>query len=426
MVFLESDIPIFMIQSTNRFLLIFWVWILAAGYAKAQQLGVTPERSGYFSTAPIAQSPRLKWKVKTGNRIFASPVGYQDRLFVGSCDSLLYALAKTDGHTLWTFKAGGEIRSSVAVEEGKVYFSATDGRFYAVNAADGKLQWTFETGGERFHDTWDYHQSSPAVHQNTVYFGSGDGHLYALDRLTGKLQWKFATGGIVHASPVVADGALLVGSFDGFFYCIETDGRLRWKFKTVGERYFPKGEIQFHATVSGHTVYFCSRDFNVYALNIKDGTGQWVYHQLGSWTSVPALANGKLLVTMSDAHILLGLEAESGKNLLEAPVPLNVFSGASVQGDSAYVGSMDGQLYRVNLSTGKSSVIFQTEASRRHRPDFFEDNEKLRAGLEEKYKDDFTLLYADFLKMGSILSTVWIADGTLFFGSADGCIYALQ
>lgn len=414
------------VRRLSRLFLIFGVWILAANHTEAQQLGGNPERSGYFSTTPVAQSPRLKWKVKTGNRIFASPVGYRDRLFVGSCDSLLYALAKTDGRILWTFKAGGEIRSSVAAEEDKVYFSATDGRFYAINAADGKLQWTFETGGERFHDTWDYHQSSPAVHQNTVYFGSGDGHLYALDHLTGKLQWKFTTGGIIHASPVVADEALLVGSFDGFFYCIEADGRLRWKFKTVGERYFPKGEIQFHATVSDQAVYFCSRDFNVYALNIKDGTGYWVYHQQGSWTSVPALANGKLLVTMSDAHILLGLESESGKSLFEAPVPLNVFSGASVQGDFAYVGSMDGQLYRVDLSSGKSSVIFQTEASRRHRPDFFEDNEKLRDGLEEKYKDDFTLLYADFLKMGSILSTVWIEEGTLFFGSADGCIYALQ
>lgn len=392
----------------------------------AQQLGANPERSGSFTSAPVADSPQLRWKVKTGNRIFASPVGDKDRLFTGSCDSLLYALAKNDGRVLWTFKAEGEIRSSVAIQQDTVYFSATDGRFYALNAANGHLLWTFATAGEQFHDIWDYYQSSPAVHGNTVYFGSGDGCLYALDRLTGKLQWKFATGGIVHASPVVADGAVLAGSFDGFFYCIESDGRLRWKFKTVGERYFPRGEIQFHATVDRTTVYICSRDFNVYALNIKDGSGYWVYHQQGSWTSVPALAGGKLLVTMSDAHSVLGLEAESGKNLFEAPVPLNVFSGASVQGNFAYVGSMDGQLYRVNLSSGESSVIFRTDASRKYRPEFFEGTGKLRGDLEEKYKDDFTRMYADFLKMGSILSTVWIADGTLFFGSADGYIYALR
>lgn len=414
------------IRKLRRLPLLLMLFVLTVQYSRAQQLGATPERSGSFSTAAVEPSPQLKWKTKTGDRIFASPVGYKDRLFVGSCDSLLYALAKDDGRVLWTFKAEGEIRSSVAVQEDMVYFSSTDGRFYAVDATHGQVQWTFVTAGERFHDTWDYHQSSPTVHQNTVYFGSGDGGVYSLDRLTGKLQWKFSTGGIVHASPVVADGAVLVGSFDGFFYCIELNGHLRWKFKTIGERYFPRGEIQFHATVAGNTVYFCSRDFNVYALNIKDGSGYWVYHQQGSWTSVPGLAEGKLLVTMSDAYILLALDAESGKSLFEAPVPLNVFSGASVQGNFAYVGSMDGRMYRVDLSIGESSVIFQTEASRKYRPDFFEDTGKLRADLEEKYKDDFTLMYVDFLKMGSILSTVWIADGTLFFGSADGYVYALH
>jgi len=400
--------------------------VLTLKYASAQQLGATPERSGYFSSAAVAQSPQLKWKIKTGGLVLASPVGYRDRLFTGSCDSVMYALAKDNGRTLWKFKTGGEIRSSAAVAENSVYFSATDGIFYALDATSGRLLWTFETAGERFYDTWDYHQSSPTVYGDKVYFGSGDGHLYALDRQTGKLQWKFETGGIVHASPVVADGAVFAGSFDGYFYCLETDGRLRWKFKTVGERYFPRGEIQFHATVANNTVYFCSRDFNVYALNAKDGAGYWIYHQQGSWTSVPALADGKLLVTMSDAHLVSGLDAESGKSLFEAPVPLNVFSGASVLGNFAYVGSMDGRVYRVDITSGKSTVIFQTEGSRKYRPHFFDETGKLRTGLEEEYKDDFTRIYADFLKMGSILSTVWIADDTLFFGSADGCIYALR
>lgn len=392
----------------------------------AQQLGANPERSGYFSGDPVGHSPRLKWRVKTGDRVFSSPIGYKDRIFVGSSDSLLYALAKHDGQILWTFKAGGQIRSSVALQEDIIYFSATDGRFYAIDAVQGQLKWTFLTAGERFHDTWDYHLSSPAVHQKTVYFGSGDSCIYALDRLTGKLEWKFKTGAIVHASPVVADGAVLVGSFDGFFYCLEPDGRLRWKFKTIGERYFPRGEIQFHATATAHTVYFCSRDFNVYALNTRDGAGYWVYHQQGSWTSVPALADGKLLVTMSDAHLLLALDPESGKILFEAPLPLNVFSGPSVQGNFAYTGSMDGRMYRINLSSGTSDIIFQTEGSRKHRPDFFETTGKLRASLEEKYKDNFLQMYADFLKMGSILSTVWIDSGMLFFGSADGYVYALE
>ena len=45
--------------------------------------------------------------------------------------------------------------------------------------------------------------------------------------------------------------------------------------------------------------------------------------------------------------------------------------------------------------------------------------------IVEKYKDDATPLYTEFLKMGSVFSTVWIDDGLLYFSSSDGYIYAI-
>lgn len=206
----------------------------------------------------------------------------------------------------------------------------------------------------------------------------------------------------------------------------EKDGTLHWKFKTVGERYFPKGEIQFHAAVADSTVYFGARDFNVYALNATNGSGFWVYHQPGSWTSVPSIFDDKLVVTMSDSYSILVLNRMDGVKIVEPKVPLNTFSSASIAGNEAFFGTLDGVIYRLDIKNGEVVPIFQTESSKKNRQLFINDENMLRADLQQKYEDNITRLFADYLQMGSIFSTIWIDGNRLYFSSADGAIYALE
>jgi hypothetical protein len=128
---------------------------------------------------------------------------------------------------------------------------------------------------------------------------------------------------------------------------------------------------------------------------------------------------------MSDSHSILALGETYGEKLHETPLPLNVFSSASLNDSIAYFGCIDGALYQLNTVSGKVSMIFQTESSKAHYADFLDASGKLRKDVLEKYGNDATPLYTDLLKMGSIFSTVWINDGTLYFASADGYIYAI-
>jgi len=96
------------------------------------------------------------------------------------------------------------------------------------------------------YDQYDYYQSTLVIRGDTVFFGSGDGHVYAVRQRTGKLIWKFKTGNIVHSKPALYNGHLFAGSFDGYIYALNTsDGSLVWKMKSLGQRFFPKGEMQF-------------------------------------------------------------------------------------------------------------------------------------------------------------------------------------
>jgi outer membrane protein assembly factor BamB len=410
--------------------LLFWsvITLITVNHSLiAQQLGRTGNRANHTNTADISDKPAIKWQFKTGGKIVSSPVVNGNYLFIGGGDSCMYALDRTNGKQYWKFNTHGAVNATVACDSTAVFFMSEDGNFYALDMHTGKLQWTFKTKGEHATEPWDYFLSSATVHNGIVYVGSTDGHLYALQARTGKLQWKYLTGGAVHAAPTVAENIILAGSYDGYFYALNTDGSLRWKFDTMGERYFPLGEVQFHAVVADSCVYFCSRDYNVYALHLRTGKGLWVYHESGSWTSVPSLAGKQLLVSTSDTHRALAFGASYGALKWKSPVGLNVFSRITSTNAYGYMGCLDGKIHKINLLNGESTAIFQTAAGKQQASRFFNPaTSELYPDLMARYKDDYIKMYADFLDMGSILSTPWLEDGVIFFGSMDGNVYALQ
>ena len=88
----------------------------------------------------------LLWSFKTAGPVKSSAAIVQDRVFVGSGDGNLYALALADGKKVWAFKTSGGVESSPLVLEGKVVFGSSDAFLYAFEAATGKLAWKYETG----------------------------------------------------------------------------------------------------------------------------------------------------------------------------------------------------------------------------------------------------------------------------------------
>jgi outer membrane protein assembly factor BamB len=401
--------------------------ILCPVIMQAQFLGRTANRNNFTNTNDLSDAPQVKWRFKTQQPIVSSPIINGNFLFAGSGDSSLYALDKRTGKVLWKYRTGSAVTATVACDSTAVYFLSEDGHFYALDMQRGLLLWKFKTHGETRVDPWDYFLSSAVIQNGVVYFGSGDNSVYALDAHTGQLRWEFKTGGPVHASPTIAENTLLIGSFDGFFYALGLDGQLLWKFDTIGERYFPTGEVQFHAVAADSSVYFCARDYNVYALHIRTGKGFWVYREPGSWTSVPSLAGERLLITNSDSKRVLSLGALYGELQWNAGISINVFSSLSTTAHYGYVGALNGKLYKINLSTGQIAHIFQTDASKKNITRFYDPaTQELRPNLMEIYQNDYIKMYDDYLDMGSILSTPWIENGVLYFGSTDGSLYALQ
>jgi eukaryotic-like serine/threonine-protein kinase len=147
--------------------------------------------------------------------------------------------------------------------------------------------------------------SSPLISDGIVYFGSWDGNFYAVEIDTGREKWRFKTGGAVQSCPAVSNGLICFGSGDSYLYCLEVaTGRLRWKFKT-------DGPVYSSPVIADGVVYFGSGDNSLYAVRSQSGTEKWKFDAEAPVHSAPAVAGGVICFGSDDNH-LYALESTGG------------------------------------------------------------------------------------------------------------------
>jgi len=85
-----------------------------------------------------------------------------------------------------------------------------------------------------------------------------------------KLLWKFTTGDNIKSAPVIANGKVVIGSTDGYVYCLDNNGKLLWKFETGNA-------IEASALIHENIVYIGNLDGTLYALDLNTGKKLWEY-----------------------------------------------------------------------------------------------------------------------------------------------------
>ncbi len=139
---------------------------------------------------------------------------------------------------------------------------------------------------------------------------------------------------------------------------------VKWKFHT-------NGQVISTPAVVGNTLYVGSEDGNLYAIDLSDGTLKWKFRTKGRVNSSPAVAGGLV-----------------------------------------YFESYDSNFYAVDAATGKERWKFATGGERRYAATHLHGAEPAAQVMPDPF---------DFY-----LSSPVIANGTVYFGSGDGNVYALD
>jgi len=138
---------------------------------------------------------------------------------------------------------------------------------------------------------------------------------------------------------------------------------------------------------------------------------KWKFKTGGRVMSSPALVQGTVYIGSND-HNLYAIDAESGALKWKFKTASRVTSSPAVVDGAVYFGSFDGNFYAVDAKTGTQRWKFSTGGERRYAGKHLHGAEP--AG--ESMPDPF-----DFF-----LSSPAISESTVYFGSGDGNVYAVN
>jgi serine/threonine-protein kinase len=289
-----------------------------------QQSGYGPSKgrvNAYEATLDAANVSGLApvWSAATSSYT-TSAVTANGRVFVGSRNGMVNAYDLATGAVLWTAQLAGSVNASAATAHGRVYVTSNDRRLYALGAATGEVLFEARHPGQVSH-------GAPLVADGKVYVRcESNGVVYAYDakaRGTGTPLFTLEPDGGASAEPSYAYGYVYVPGFDGRVHAFASAGCVgscaeSWASPPLG------GVMYFSPAVASGRLYgvvFGDTDVTVQSLDANDGTPIWSKVLAGSSAGVgPAVAYGKVFVSLADVREMWALNTGSGALVWKAPL----------------------------------------------------------------------------------------------------------
>ncbi|MEO6002116.1 MAG: PQQ-binding-like beta-propeller repeat protein [Opitutus sp.] len=342
-----------------------------------------------------------------------------------------FILTLTDA--VWAFPANDEVTSSPAIgSDGTVYFGAgsdqkTDKNVYAITSTGAK-KWSFATGETGIVG------GSPALGSDgTVYIGGSDKILYALDGGSGTKKWSFTAASPISSTPAIgADGTIYFRD-NTKLYALNTDGTQRWSFDLTGST---DGTYCSPAIGADGTIYVGTNGGAFYAVKDNGGSSvaqKWKFTADGDIYTSPAIASDGTIyfATLNGIVYAVTDGATAGTRKWSWTMPGNssVTSSIALASDGTlYFAGYDKKLHALTSGGTEKWTFALGDEVRASSPVVGADGTIYIGCYDAKMyavRSDGTLgrIYAT---AKAIRSSPAVAGNRLYFGSADGKLYAID
>ncbi|MFO1388823.1 outer membrane protein assembly factor BamB [Cellvibrio sp.] len=254
------------------------------------------------------------FKDKDLNHSITGGISYADgMLYIGSYAGEVIALSAANGKEVWRKQIKGEI-SSVPQSNGQVVAVQTmNGKMFVLDAKSGADMWFFENPPPLLTLRG---SAAPLVLDTAIYAGFANGRLMAFNPANGLILWEqrmaLPKGRSdldrmvdIHASPLLKDGILFVGTYQGRIAAVAR------------------------------------------------GTGASVWGTDGSTSEILSASDDKLFVSQSDGRVV-AYSLTSGEQLWQNEKLLRRrLGGPQVFGDYVAVVDFEGYMHVLNQSNGE-------------------------------------------------------------------------
>ena len=354
-----------------------------------------------LTTALSAETGPVAWKFKTGGSVYATPIIRDGVVYIGSLDSVFYAIEARTGLELWRYQSSNQIFSTAAVEGDLVCFESNNVLFGL--DLKGALKWQTPLCScpvVNRHDEWDDFHSSPVIVDTVAYVGSERGRVVGIDIRSGAVVFECSATGrsTIETPPTVYGGRIYFGDWDGVLYAYDlATASKAWEYDTRKDNTYSWVNAIFNRPLIWNgSLYFAGRSCNLYCLDPETGAGKWMYHDPGSMWLLggPVISDGTLYIGSSNQYVIHAFDPITGSLKWRQPVDYRIYGNPLVDGDALFFGTGNeinqplGSLYAADRLTG--ALI-----------------NRLPLG-------------------GQVHSSPVIEDGILYVGSGDGCVVALD
>lgn len=349
--------------------------------------------TGIYATNGVRQLIGLRWRFKPADSgSITTPIVSGSTAYFG-LRGTLYAVDTASGTEKWNRQLDNQSTSAPAVASDTVYVGGWE-ELYAISTDTGGVRWSFQPAK----GSDDSYYLDPVVSGGTVYF-TGWKSLYAVDSETGREKWKVALRGVTITVPTVYSGTIYVGTYTPdrrettYLYALGGNtGQEKWKRQATG------GGIGGAVAATNGVLYVGTLNDGLLALDAGTGQEKWRYNPGTGIATAPAVAYGIVYVT--NRGTLYALDAQTGKekwrlqaggDLPTDPViaeGIVYFGSSTVNVGVLFGGKPSGDLHAVDAQSGQELWKYTVE--------------------------------------GSISRTPSVADGTIYFGTDEGTLYAVK
>jgi eukaryotic-like serine/threonine-protein kinase len=148
-----------------------------------------------------------------------------------------------------------------------------------------------------------------------------------------------------------------------------------------------------------------------------------------SWViTSPAVADGKVFCATSDSSLYHVVDANSGKPVVRQQGKAYMFSSPAIVGDVAFIGVLNGTLEARDVKTGELLWDYQVEASKQNKGWVLTGDRKFNIPFlyHSNWREAPIVANDQQIRIGGIFSSPLVVNGVVYFGSADGFLYALE
>jgi outer membrane protein assembly factor BamB/predicted phosphodiesterase len=306
---------------------------------------------------------------KEFNKTVSAPLYAEDgRIFISTHKR---GLICTDykGNELWSYYPNGAIVSRPVFYNGVLVSATAEGDLYQVEAHTGKLIQVIGLGEAVTSQLELVDVSYNGQQTKGILAGTANGNMYCYDFYSLEMIWENNSAeGMIETKPLITDGKIIYGSWDGFLYNISAaSGVLNWKWSENKNFYYSPAAVT--PVSEGKYVYVTTPDKFVSAVDILLGTTVWRKNNFDAWETIQLSNDKEKLYIKSIEDYFYVAAAKDGKQLkkLEIMYGLDTTPSPPVETENKiYFGSKNGIIYSIDKETYKWEPLVFLGTSRIH------------------------------------------------------------